>query len=78
MGNNCDSCKRLRERLSHIEQIAIDPAFSSDAMGWIALECWKAKTIECVECAGVGWRAATIGSADCAECNGRGRIANRS
>ena len=42
LGAVLDEISRLRAALDAISDIANDPAFGSDAMGWIASECRKA------------------------------------
>jgi len=68
--------ERLAEHLRRIEEIATDPAFESDAMGWIASECWKARTIECDVRHGRGWisNLDTGSCKSCKQCEGKGRL----
>lgn len=65
---------RLMELFADIEIVATDPGFESDAMGWIAGYCWKARTTECTKCQGTGQARHIRGHlADCDRCGGRGR-----
>jgi hypothetical protein len=63
---------RILRIVELIENLTKDPAFRSDAMDWVAEDCWRIRTHECEKCGGSGM--ARFNMAFCDKCGGKGRI----
>jgi hypothetical protein len=66
-----DEVEGLKEHLRRIEDIANSP-HPSDAIGWVKVECWKARTVECGQCKGHGLVGVNH-HVTCNRCGGTGR-----
>jgi len=65
---------RIADLVGQINDIATDPGFESDAMGWIAGHCWTIRTRECGKREGKGLARHVQGFMDtCDQCKGLGR-----